>query len=69
MWPPRGINFKYGTSDIQWFKYLFPLDDEIAERVKPLSKHYPNMCATSETSDTPGDYPGEGRAAQTVSLQ
>src|ERR1044072_6196165 len=50
-------------------KYLLPMDNEIAERIKPLSKHYPKMCATSETSDTPGVHPGKGRAARTVALQ
>jgi hypothetical protein len=50
------------------FKYLLPLDDEIRERITRLSKPYPNMCATSETSDTPGHQPGKGRAARTVAL-
>jgi len=49
-------------------KYLLPLDDEIAEQIKPLSKPYSN-CATSDTSDTPGVHPGKGRAARTVALQ
>ena len=51
------------------FKYLLPLDPEIAERVRLLSRDYPQMRATSETSDTPGVHPGEGRAARTVALQ
>jgi hypothetical protein len=51
------------------FKYLLPLDDEIAERVRMLAKAYPQMCATGETKDTPGVHPGEGRAARTVALQ
>jgi hypothetical protein len=51
------------------FKYLLPLDDEIAERMTLLAKPFPNGCATSETSDTPGVHPGEGRAARTVALQ
>ena len=51
------------------FKYLLPLDDEIAERVQCLSKSYPTKYATSETSDTPGHQPGEGWAARTVALQ
>src|SRR5215468_3984464 len=51
------------------FKYLLPLDDEIAERIKLLAKGYPTKRATSETSDTPGVHPGEGRAARTVALQ
>ena len=42
------------------FKYLLPLDDKIAERVKLLSKSYTKKCATSKTSDTPGVHPGEG---------
>jgi hypothetical protein len=51
------------------FKYLLPLDNEIAERVRLLAKTYPQERATSETSDTPGVHPGEGRAARTVALQ
>ena len=50
------------------FKYLLPLDDEVAERLNQLVKPYPQICATSETSDTPGVHPGEGRAARTVAL-
>jgi hypothetical protein len=51
------------------FKYLLPLDDEISDRIKLLAKNYPQKRATSETSDTPGVHPGEGRAARTVALQ
>ena len=50
------------------FKYLLPLDDEIAERIKLIAKTYPKTSVTSETSDTPGHQPGEGRAARTVAL-
>src|SRR5262245_28005055 len=50
------------------FKYLLPLDNEIDERIKVLAKTYPRICATSETSDTLGVHPGEGRAARTVAL-
>jgi hypothetical protein len=51
------------------FKYLLPLDQEVTERIKSLSKRYPKTRATSETSDTPGVHPGKGRAARTVALQ
>src|SRR5215468_10914981 len=51
------------------FKYLLPLDGEIAEGVRMSARAYPQMCATSETIDTPGVHPGEGRAARTVALQ
>jgi hypothetical protein len=51
------------------FKYLLPLDDDIAKRIEPLAKNYPHIRATSETSDTPGVHPGEGRAARTVALR
>jgi hypothetical protein len=47
---------------------LLSLDDEIAERIKPLTKSYPKIRATSDTIDTPGHHPGEGRAARTVAL-
>jgi hypothetical protein len=50
------------------FKYLLPLDNETAERLKSLTKPHPKARATSETSDTPGVHPGEGRAARTVAL-
>jgi hypothetical protein len=50
------------------YKYLLPLDDDIGERIEPLARTYPNTRATSETSDTPGVHPGEGRAARTVAL-
>lgn len=50
-------------------KYLVPLDDKIAERIKSLSKPYPQTRATSDTSDTPGVHPGKGGAARIVALQ
>jgi hypothetical protein len=46
---------------------MLPLDDEVAERIKLLAKAHSHT--TSETSDTPGVHPGEGRAARTVALQ
>jgi len=49
-------------------KYLLPLDDDIAERIRSLAKPHPQIRATSDTSDTPGVHPGEGRAARTVAL-
>jgi len=48
---------------------LLPLDDEMTEGIKPLVKPYPQMRATSETSDTPGVHPGEGGVSPTVALQ
>jgi hypothetical protein len=47
-------------------KYLLPLDNEFAERIRSLSKPYPQ---TRATSNTPGHQPGKGRAARTVALQ
>jgi len=41
----------------------------VAERIKQLAQTYPPMRAASETSDTPGVHPGEGRATRTVALQ
>ena len=49
-------------------RYLLPLTPEMREVVEKLRKPYPRR-ATSETSDTPGVHPGEGRAARTVALQ
>ena len=51
------------------FKYLLPLDDEIAERVRMLARAYPQMCATSETIDTSGTHPEKGGEIPTVALQ
>ena len=51
------------------FKYLLPLDDEIAERIKPLTQTYPQERATSETIDTSGTHPEEGGEIPTVALQ
>ena len=46
-----------------------PLDDEIAQRIKPLAKPDSTKRPTSDTSDTPAVHPGKGRAARTVALQ
>ena len=51
------------------FKYLLPLDDEIAQRVKPLAKTCPHERATSETIDTSGDQPEKRGETPTVALQ
>jgi hypothetical protein len=50
-------------------KYLLPLDDDIAERVKRLSKSYPKTCVTSKENVAPGFHPGEGGVIPTVALQ
>src|SRR5438093_3088682 len=41
------------------FKYLLPLDDEMAERIKLLSKPYQQTCATSKENVAHGYVPGE----------
>ena len=51
------------------YKYLLPLDDEIAERIKLVSKPYPQKCATSKENVAPGYHPGEGGVNPTVALQ
>ena len=48
-------------------RYLMPLDAEMRERIIPLAKPYPKRVR-SDTSDTPGDQPGEGGAAPTLTL-
>lgn len=48
-------------------RYLMPLDAEMRERILPMSKPYPKRVR-SDTSDTPGDQPGEGGAAPTLTL-
>ena len=50
------------------FKYLLPLDDEIADRMKPVSKPFP-MRHSAATSDAPEVHPRKRRAARTVALQ
>ena len=48
-------------------RYLMPLDAKMRERILPMSKPYPKRVR-SDTSDTPGDQPGEGGAAPTLTL-
>jgi hypothetical protein len=50
------------------YKYLLPLDDEIAKRTKSLSKPYPKRAA-SIANDAPGIQLGEGGASPTAALQ
>ena len=49
------------------FKYLLPLDDEIADHIKSLSKALPKR-ATSKDIVAPGVRPGEGGGNPTVAL-
>ena len=51
------------------YKYLLPLDDEMAESIKLVSKPYPQKCATSKENVVPGYHPGEGGVNPTVALQ
>lgn len=50
------------------FKYLLPLDDEIAEHIKLLLKPYPAR-ATSKGYRCAWSHPGEGGVNPTVALQ
>jgi hypothetical protein len=49
-------------------RYLYPLNDEIRQRILPLAKPYPKRAA-SETIDTPIHQIGEGGEAPTAALQ
>ena len=49
-------------------RYLLPLTPEMRTVIEKMRKPYIKR-ATSDTSDTPGLHPGEGRAARTVALQ
>src|SRR6516162_1998324 len=49
-------------------RYFLPLTPRMKEVAVRMQKSYPKR-ATSDTSDTPGVHPGEGRAARTVALQ
>jgi len=51
------------------YKYLLPLDDEIADRVRMLAKAYPTNAPQVTPVTRLGVHPGEGRAARTVALQ
>jgi hypothetical protein len=51
------------------YKYLLPLDDEMAERIKLVSMPYPQKCATSKENVAPEYHPGEGGVNPTVALQ
>ena len=48
-------------------RYLMPLDKEIAKNIDKLRQPYPKRVS-SDTSDTPGDQPGEGGATPTDAL-
>ena len=50
------------------FKYLLPLDDKIAERIKLLSKRYPK-CAASRDIAAPDRQSGEAGEAPSAALQ
>jgi hypothetical protein len=63
------IHAPVGLEGKRKFKYLLPLDDEIAERVRMLARAYPQMRATSETIDTSGTHPEKGGEIPTVALQ
>jgi len=49
------------------YRYLYPLDKAVAVTLEKFRQPYPNR-ARSDTSDTPGDQPGEGGAAPTLAL-
>ena len=50
------------------FKYLLPFDNEVAERIRTLSKPYTHAPQVTPATP-PGVRPGKGRAARTVALQ
>jgi hypothetical protein len=49
-------------------KYVMPLDQAMRRQLEPLAQPYPRR-GRSDTSDTPGDQPGEGGATPTRPLQ
>jgi len=52
------------------FRYLYPLDEEMRERVLPLSKPYPKkISGSSDLADTLGVHPGKGGSIPTLPLQ
>lgn len=50
-------------------RYLMPMDDEIRERIRPLSKPYPKKCAASSVVAAPAFQAGDGGAEPTAALQ
>jgi len=50
-------------------QYAMPLDKAMRRQLEPLAKPYPKPSGRSDTSDTPGDQPGEGGATPTRPLQ
>ena len=48
-------------------KYLYPLDDEIRQRIEPLRQPYPKR--PKDSSEPSGFHPEEGGAAPTRALQ
>ena len=50
------------------FKYLLPLDEEIAERIKPLTKIYPQRAASRDIA-APDLQSGEAGEAPSAALQ
>ena len=49
-------------------RYVMPLDKAMRRQLEPQAMPYPKR-GRSETSDTPGDHPGEGGATPTRPLQ
>ena len=47
-------------------KYVYAFDKTLRRKLEPLAQPYPR--GRSDTSDTPGDQPGEGEAASTRPL-
>jgi hypothetical protein len=50
-------------------KYVMPLDKALRRQLVKLAQPYPKSRGRSDTSDTPGDQPGEGGATPTRPLQ
>ena len=78
---PTGVKIQFGTAKRVWktsqcqkfdrpakHKYVFPFDDEIRERLKPLAKPYPKRVR-SETGDTADVQSAEGGSTPTRTLQ
>jgi len=52
------------------FKYLYPLDPSLRDKVEALRKPYPKKISDgSDLVDTPGIHPGKGGSIPTPSLQ
>jgi len=50
-------------------RYVFPLDKEMTQKLKPLARAFPKRCVISDTGDTFADLADKGGSSPTITLQ